>query len=200
MGRIPMKATTYDGIVLALVCLEDTTYVKNHGMFPALAQFIMCLILHLVNVGTQFTLIYLLLVTTTKKETIPFKHGTQPMIEELRVAMEANPVVRLSPDSPAVAGCLRNETLPVSHLFVQFIWASRMSLEIVDALWRLLVIFKLPIATHSDLLNESPDGKVVLAHSTCKVKALSLILGVIPQMVVGVFLWWTGAKFLFFAL
>jgi hypothetical protein len=196
--RVAMQPTPYDGVVLAAQCYSDATYRKKHGG-EALAQLVLALFMHVLALGIQLSLIFLLLVSAAEPKAAFFRDGVLNRTAVIEKAVSATPPVRLSSDDSAIANCMMMDTLPGAHYLILFLWSTRIMKELNDASWRLLLIYRMDHTLKGErLLEEKDDGRVEIIGSMAWLKFLLVVIVVLPQFACAMFLWWTGSKFLFF--
>jgi len=208
----PLAPTSYDGLVLSLVSVEEWVYVERHGLMSTMCQFGFAAVLHIGSVLLQLGLVFYLLVTTIQTQADAFREGIDEKIVAIDTALRTQPQVPLAHyGETAVAAlelCKTDGTLAKSHLLILLLWSVKMMQEMNDASWRLLLILGLPAADDGDQLlweesKEAHEGKdtkkrILIKRATTPIKVATCILVCAPQFICAAFLWWTGAKFLFF--
>jgi hypothetical protein len=199
--RIPLANTSYDGVMLAVVCLVDDTFKEHHGNFAVVMQFVFAVCLHLFTLFAQTTMVFLLLTTSVQRTAGPYREGIEGRTEAISAAVSSVPPTRLADDDDAIHFCKADKTFPGSHFFILLIWGARMINEAVEAMWRLVLIFRMEEREgDEDLMSENEDdGKVVIFRNTCFIRAFQFIFVALPQLMIAFFLYYTGAKFLFYA-
>lgn len=198
-SKIPLQDTSYDAVVMALVCLEDEGYRNRHGK-AALMQFLTGLSLHIMVVIVQVSIVGFLLVTTTQTESLPYRDDIEGKTKIILDAVASHTYLPI--DGPGMTLCQEMDTLQGAHLLIQFIWSARMLQEFGDVMRRLVHVYGMEGQSESaegGMLEEDDDGHILIVHNNACVTWMCMLISPIPQVLCAAFLWWTGAKFLFFA-
>lgn len=196
-SKIPLQDTSYDAVVMALVCLEDEGYRNRHGQ-AALLQFLTGLSLHIMVVIVQVSIVVFLLVTTTQTAAQPYRDDIEGKTKIILDAVASHTYLAI--DGPGMTLCQEMDTLQGAHFLIQFIWSARMLQEFVDVMWRLVHVYGMAQGqVDQGGIVEDDDGHILIAHNNACVTWMCMLISPIPQVLCAVFLWWTGAKFLFFA-
>lgn len=197
--KVPLQSTSYDAVVMALVLYEDEEYRNEHGK-AALMQFLTGFILHVGVVALQMTVVGFLLLTTTQSEADPFRDDIEGKTQIILNAIRTRTHIPI--DGPGMTLCQEMDTLQGAHLLVQFIWSARMLQEFADAMWRATYVSNMgahKVASLADAVVEDADGHIVMTHTEPCPTLFLMLISPLPQSLCAVALWWTGAKFLFFA-
>lgn len=203
--RYDLNANAYDGVILAITCFMDPGYVRNHGVGATLLQVVMTVVLLGLSVIIEFMLIFMLLITNAQMIEDEFRHNIVNETIALEKAVSAVPPVQLANGALGTEHCTSGkalQTLPFAHHLIIFLWGSKMMSEFVDVAWRFALVCNMPVASAEndfELLNENDNGDVVITHQTHCSKLCMLFCDIFPQALIATFLYWTGAKFLFFA-
>jgi len=197
---VKLRATAYDGVVLALVCLMDADYVTTHGFGCTCLQLVLVLCVHIASVLLQITVMIFLIVTVVQRQADPYRDGLPERTREIQAAITANPPQRLDEDDPALMFCNEMETLPHSHLLIIFLWSSKLLGELEDLVWRMTNVCKLPSVRgqHGKVLEKDEDGSIIITNLRSGAKILLVLVVCLPQTCCAALLYWLGAKFLFF--
>lgn len=200
--EIPLQGTAHDGVMLAAVCLSCKEYLREHGKVATWIQFGLMALLQFFGTLIQVCVVFFLLVTTTQEAADPFRHGVETNTETLSMAIGGAQPVRVPDDDAAIQMCHRLTNLHYAHLLVQIMWCTKMMIEFTDAVWRCRTLLLMPLALRGvsvEPLTRMQGTKTYVDKMTHPLKWLAMTCVCIPQFVCAFFLWWTGAKFLFFA-
>lgn len=205
---VGLSSTCYDGTAIALVSAFDPGYASLHGAGPTIIQFVFALFMHLSSISLQFIMVYGLLVTTVAGKEEPYRHNLDGITMAIQAALESDPPIPLSGEVPlerdALNLCSKRQNVAMSHFLILFLWATKMSGEVVDTLLRLRIILRLPAADWEQPLLEltgratEDGGKAVIVRANLLMRVIFVLFISFPQMLACTFLAWTGAKFLFY--
>lgn len=201
-SQVDLEQTTYDAIAVVVICSQDSTYCERHGHIVARMWVLTAILLHIFIILLQLTIVVFLLVTTVHTSSEPWKAGVREKAQMILEAVAKQE--RLAVDQQPMASCEEMDVLQRGHLVIQFIWSARMLQEFVEAMWRAFYINNLRVqrstSAHSErMLQEDAQGTILLTHTGPCTAWTLLVISSAPQMLCACLLWWTGAKFLFFA-
>lgn len=198
-SKVSLDQTSYDAIVMVVVCVSDESYCQRHGPTITRMWLWTSILLHICVVAFQFAIVFCLLVTTAQTAADPFRHGIEEKTSTILQAAANQTHLRL--DQSPIELCEQMDVLKGGHLLIQIVWAARMLQEFTESIWRAFYIFTLHQQHDNSIsaLQEEPDGDILILHTSPGLCCLFLLISSVPQCSCAVLLWWTGAKFLFFA-
>jgi len=204
MSTYPLQQQTGDGVILALMRTRDQMSVDwslTEETTQEVLQLVLVLLLHVAALCLQFGLTYHLYVTTVDGLFAPFADGVDEQIEVINEALFHHPPKALNMDDPvqkdAQELCVKQHSMGFTHLMVLSLWGARMVTEVSETLNKVAILsLIMPPIENRAHIQEEGDGKVkmMIEHMSWSMKAVVIVLDILPKLIGTMFLMWTGGK------
>jgi hypothetical protein len=186
-----------------MACAMDDT-CRTEAPFEVFMRLVMTFVMLQVSIGIQLCLLYLFYTTTLENKEDPYEPAQLEPKEELLAAV-LNAQVPLNITGSTLAKdtltlCIRDKTLPGSHLLMIFIWLTKMSMEFDDCFKRFKGCWRAPLQDDVIVSIDPETDKHTIVSMSSMLRVLCILLLCIPQFFIACVTSFVGVKFLTFAL
>eukprot|EP00929_Paragymnodinium_shiwhaense_P098514 TRINITY_DN5998_c0_g1_i5.p1 TRINITY_DN5998_c0_g1~~TRINITY_DN5998_c0_g1_i5.p1 ORF type:complete len:375 (-),score=62.35 TRINITY_DN5998_c0_g1_i5:358-1401(-) len=202
--ELALAKDTFGALTFALAQWQDETTRQEKGDVNIIMTFVVNFAAHMVSLCLQFLLMFMLVAFTVERQEDKFEVDLVSETQALHHAVATNTTldgVRRYEETLAL--CSGDHNVPYSQSFVVFIWSMKCLPTLGQAIWATYVSFRMPTATAGDrkLIEQPADSskKAQVRQLTLCMKIMLLAIVNIPRVLLIVFLWYMGAKFLMFA-
>lgn len=201
-ASIGLKINTYDALTLAITKLNDPTTRTEKGKGNLWISFIVAFLVHGIAIFLQVGLIFMLIMFTIERNEDKFELTdlVQDKKDLLSAIATGKPLDKVT-YAKTLSLCANDHNVPYSQSVMTWLWGMKLLPLIASSAWNLLVLTRLPrpSAKNDQSLITIEKDKVTITHYTNQLKILSMVTVQIPRILVAVYLYCMGAKFLMYA-
>lgn len=197
---LALKANTYDAVTLAQTKVYDLATVKEKGKGNLWISFIIAFVMHAIAMCLQVLLIFMLVQFTIERredkfETIDLVLDTKNLMQAVSNGTALDKVTY----AKVLSLCGADHNVPYSQSVMTWLWGMKLIPLIAASLWNLVVLSRLPHPEDDQGLITIDKDKVNITHYTAGMKLTSLLMVQFPRILVAIYLYCMGAKFLMYA-
>jgi len=194
-----MSADTYYTLLLSLVHITDVEY-RHVGLKKLTANLILSLLFHVMNLLMQMALIFLVYVFVTERREDPLEDHLSDKLVLMQTAMDENKMLNASIplESDILNLCWRDHSVRYSQSLIIFLWALKITPELVEGLSMANAVWRLPRSKSRRICHEDGDSTSVFALTPFLHWIIQIFI-VLPKIAISILVAIMGAKFLMMA-
>jgi len=201
--EVPVGADAYGGVVFAAVRLFDADSLKQKGQCQLATNFVISFFMHGINLFFQFGLLFLIFAFAIENSEDPWEHADLTaegaVLDAAMAAVPPQPLdATIALNALAVNRCRKDHTVRFAQSFLIFLWAVRVTPEVMGCFWTTKTCWSLPDTKMGKLIKET-DGKFFIFSLNLRLRIFISLFVNLPKFLIGVLLAFVGAKFLMFA-
>eukprot|EP00929_Paragymnodinium_shiwhaense_P098515 TRINITY_DN5998_c0_g1_i6.p1 TRINITY_DN5998_c0_g1~~TRINITY_DN5998_c0_g1_i6.p1 ORF type:complete len:347 (-),score=65.81 TRINITY_DN5998_c0_g1_i6:358-1398(-) len=202
--ELALSKDTFGALTFALAQWQDEATLMEKGELNVTMTLVMNFAGHIACLCLQFLLMFMLVAFTVEQQEDKYEQDLGGETHALRNAVATNVTLHgVRRYEETLKLCAKDHNVPYSQSVVVFIWGMKCLPMLGQATWATYVSFKMPTATEGDrkLIEQPADSskKAQVRQLTLCMKIMLLAIVNIPRVLLIVFLWYMGAKFLMYA-
>eukprot|EP00929_Paragymnodinium_shiwhaense_P098510 TRINITY_DN5998_c0_g1_i1.p1 TRINITY_DN5998_c0_g1~~TRINITY_DN5998_c0_g1_i1.p1 ORF type:complete len:347 (-),score=71.37 TRINITY_DN5998_c0_g1_i1:357-1397(-) len=202
--ELALSKDTFGALTFALAQWQDEATLMEKGELNVTLTFVINFAGHIACLCLQFLLMFMLVAFTVERQEDKYEQDLGVETHALHHAVATNTTLQgIRRYEETLSLCASDHNVPYSQSVVMFIWGMKCLPTLGQAIWATYVSFRMPTATAGDrkLIEQPADSskKAQVRQLTLCMKIMLLAIVNIPRVLLIVFLWYMGAKFLMFA-